>query len=167
MLLLSDKPRATLLCSLFLLELWECPHSWRGVRWVQMGGDRDMGGLRAFPRYCLVLTPPSQPLHTQSERSSQQGADNSLLLCRAEGPVPIPGAVLELRGHRGGWDTQTPGGSWSATDPKALQPLLFNVANFVKWPGHHLGRAQPVTGTRAPLSLYTPKGTPPPSAKPP
>lgn len=60
MLLLSDKPRATLLCSLFLLELWECPHSWRGVRWVQMGGDRDMGGAQGIPKV-LFGANPSQP----------------------------------------------------------------------------------------------------------
>lgn len=42
MLLLSDKPRAPLLCSLSLLELWECPSSW-GVRWEQQGLARAEG----------------------------------------------------------------------------------------------------------------------------
>lgn len=41
MLLLSDKP-SDKLCSLFILELWECPHSW-GVRWVQQGLARAEG----------------------------------------------------------------------------------------------------------------------------
>lgn len=109
MLLLSDKPRATLLCSPFLPELWERPHSWGvwgGSGWGRWEVTGTQGGLRAFPRYCLVLTPPSQPLHAQFEGSSQRGAGNSLLLCRAEGPIPIPEAGLELRGRLGGRDTQ-------------------------------------------------------------
>lgn len=65
----------------------------------------------------------------------------------------FPEAGLELRGHLGGRGTQTPDGSCDASDPKALQPLLFNVANFVRWQGHPLGEHSPVPGTRAPLSL--------------
>lgn len=130
-----------------------------GVRWVwlgQTGADGDTGGLRAFPRYCLVLTPPRQPLHAQFEGSSQQGAEDSLLLCKAEGAIPIPEAVLELRGDLGGWDTQTPDGSCSASHPKALQPLLFDVANFVRWQRESTALSQG-PGHLCPLH---PKGTP-------
>lgn len=80
-------------CSLFLPEFWECPRSWGGVGWVwlgQVGGDRDTGGLRAFPRYCLVLTPPSQPLHAQFEGSSQQGGELAIPCFFAEQRVPFP-----------------------------------------------------------------------------
>ena len=129
------------------------------VGWVQPGSGRGrcplgvllcgvMGmrrGLGAFPRYWVVLTSPGQPLGAQlgvrSRWSSQQGAGNApLLLCKAKGPAPVPGAVVELRAYLG-WmrctHTHTRDKlTMARVMPQILKPyvtLLFNMADFVRW----------------------------------
>lgn len=178
MLLLSDKLRAALLCCSFLLEP---PLSvlWGGVGWAQPGSGQGrcppgvllcevtgMGrGLRAFPRYCLVLTSPDQPLGAQlgvcSRGSSQQGAGNALLLLwKAKGPAPT---LLELRVYLG-WVRRTRTHTQDKLTmahvmPQILKPyatLLFNMADFVRRGGHPLWKSTcSVRGTVAPKGSPT------------